>query len=224
MKEEFSRKAADIIDAMLENNQTIGLSWGETLGQTVQSMRQHTIKNSSVVQLAGGLNSHSTFVRPDEITRQLAKKLSCDFHILYAPAFVDTAEAKNIIIQESTVKETFSKMEQCDIAILGVGELSETSTLHKEGFFPQEFLNKLINEGCVGDIAMLPFKENGTWYPVDNIVGIDKETLEAIPNVVILAHGVNKAAAVLGAIHTGCVDTVIIDKNIAEIIAKQYNL
>lgn len=41
---------------------------------------------------------------------------------------------------------------------------------------------------------------------------------------IIDAQGVNKAAAVLGAIHTGCVDTVIIDKNIAKQISKQYNL
>ena len=223
-KDEFYRKAAETIDAIFDNNQTIGLSWGETLGQTVQAIHPHTLKNSSVVQLAGGLNSHSSIVRPDEITRLLAKKLNCAYHILYAPAFVDSAEAREIIVQENTVQETFSRMKECDLAILGVGELSDTSTLHKEGFFPQNFLNKLISEGCVGDIAMLPFKADGTWYPLDNIVGIDKETLGAIPNVVILAQGVNKAAAVLGAIHTGCVDTVIIDKNIAKQISKQYNL
>lgn len=222
--DDFFSKAAERLNSFFENNQTIGLSWGETLGATVNMINHRRLKNSNVIQLAGGMNSKSTFVRPDEITRVLATKLGSKFHLLYAPAFVHSIELKEAIINEESVKTTFNYMKGCDLAILGVGNLRAESTLGKEGFIPTDLLNDMLAEGCVGDVAMLPFKKDGTWYETGNIIGIDVETLKNIPNVVILAKGAAKTEAVIGAINTGCINTIIIDKYIAQNIADEFKL
>lgn len=222
--DDFFPKAAERLNSFFESNQTIGLSWGETLGATVNMINHRRLKNSNVIQLAGGMNSKSTFVRPDEITRMLASKLGCKFHLLYAPAFVHSIELKEAIINEESVKTTFNYMKGCDLAILGVGNLRAESTLGKEGFIPTDLLNDMLAEGCVGDVAMLPFKKDGTWYETGNIIGIDVETLKSISNVVILAKGAAKTEAVIGAINTGCINTIIIDKHIAQNIADEFKL
>lgn len=222
--DDFFSKAAQRLNPFFENNQTIGLSWGETLGATISMINHRRLKNSVVVQLAGGMNSKSTFVRPDEITRTLASKLGSKFHLLYAPAFVHSMELKEAIIQEDSVKTTFNYMKKCNLAILGVGNLHTDSTLGREGFIPKDLLTDMISAGCVGDVAMLPFKKDGTWHETGNIIGIDVETLKNIPNVVILAKGLEKTEAVIGAINTGCINTIIIDREIALNIAKQFDL
>ena len=222
--DDFFSAAAQRLNPFFENNQTIGLSWGETLGATVNMINHRKLKNSTVIQLAGGMNSKSTFVRPDEITRRLASKLGCKFHLLYAPAFVHSIELKEAIINEDSVKATFNQMKGCDLAILGVGNLNTNSTLGREGFIPKDLLNDMILAGCVGDVAMLPFRKDGTWYETGNIIGIDVETLKNIPNVAILAKGSTKTEAVIGAINTGCINTIIIDKEIAQNIARQFKL
>lgn len=222
--EDFGKKAAETINNFFEGNQVIGLSWGTTLGATIGCIKPIQLKNSTVVQMVGGLNSESAMVRPDEIARSLAQKLNCGLHILYAPAFVASHEAREFILQERSVAEGIDLIKKCDIALLGVGELNESSTVSREGFMPREMLHNLLKDGFVGDIAMIPFKKDGTWKDNGNVIGIDGETLKKIPNVVIICKGAEKTNAVIGAIHTGCVDTVIIDKEIALEIAKQYKL
>lgn len=221
---DFGRKAAEVIAALLEDGQTIGLSWGSTLGETIRYIKNKKLKKSRVVQLVGGLNSSSKLVRPDEITRYIATKLGCDFHILYAPALVDSAGTREMMLKENSIADTFAVIQKCDIAILGVGELNQESTITKEGFMPKERVEALIRQGGVGDIAMHPYTREGVWLPNDNLIGIDCETLHSIPNVVILACGSKKAEAVTGAILTGCVNTVVIDKEMAKVIAKKQKL
>lgn len=223
--EDFGRKAAEIVGTMLADGQTVGLSWGVTLGETVGYIQPRPYSDSVVVQLVGGLNSKSTSVRSDEITRSLGQKLGCPYYILYAPAFVDSPEAKELIMQERPVQEAMDYMKRCDLAVVGIGELKPQATIVREGYISEDYLQKLLDAGCIGDICMIPFDKDGKVYTqMNNTLGIDIETLRRIPNVVMLASGAEKTDAVIGAIHTGCVNSVIIDVSIAKRIAELYSL
>lgn len=221
---DYFNDAAKELYALFENNQIIGLSWGTTLAETVNAMQEAHLKKSVVVQLAGGMNSKSNLVRPDEIARKLSSKLSCDFQSLYAPAFVNSHKLIDEMLKEKSLQTSLDFMSKCDIAILGVGTLDSSSTTSKESVFSKEFLSMLTKEGCVGDIAMLPYKMNGEFVDVKNIITVSKEILKKIPNTIILAKGKEKATAVIGAINTKCINSLIIDSELAEQIVNQLEL
>ncbi|MBE6831791.1 MAG: winged helix-turn-helix transcriptional regulator [Ruminococcaceae bacterium] len=220
----FGQKAANAFAQLLNDNSIIGVSWGITLGAAVIKMQQRNLSGCKIVQMVGGLNSDTELAKPDEIARTLSKKLSCDYHLLYGPAVVDDPQAREVLMQDKVFAETFDLINRCDIAILGVGELSKSSTIYQQGFLSKERLEQLVAEGYVGDMAMQPFKKDGFWETENNVIGVSLETLRHIPRVAAVACGVNKANAVLGAINTGCLNVLIIDKAIALSIAKELSL
>jgi DNA-binding transcriptional regulator LsrR (DeoR family) len=220
----FGQKAAGALGHLIRDGQIIGVSWGATLGAAVMRMQQKALSKCTVVQMVGGLNSDSEMSKPDEIARTLAKKLSCDYHLLYGPAMVDGPQAREVLLRDNAFQETFDLIHRCDVAILGVGELKETSTIYRQGYLPKERLDNLVHEGYVGDLVMQPFKKDGTWEPENNVIGVSPKSLSQIPCVAVMASGANKTDAVLGAINTGCINVLIIDKAIAMTIADRYSL
>jgi deoxyribonucleoside regulator len=220
----FGQKAANAFMHLLNDNSIIGVSWGITLGAAVIKMQQRNLSRCKVVQMVGGLNSNTEIAKPDEIARTMAKKLSCDYHLLYGPAVVDDPQAREVLMQDKAFAETFDLINRCDIAILGVGELNDTSTIYQQGFISKERLHQLVEQGYVGDMAMQPFKKDGSWETENKVIGVSLETLRHIPSVAAVACGVNKAKAVMGAINTGCLNVLMIDKAIASTIAKELSL
>lgn len=220
----FGQEAAEALGYLIRDGQIIGVSWGVTLGAAVMKMQQKTLSKCTVVQMVGGLNSNSEMAKPDEIARTMARKLSCDYHLLYAPAMVDGLQAREVILQDNAFEETFDLIHRCNVAVLGVGELSKSSTIYQQGYLTKDRLDELIREGYVGDLVMQPFKKDGTWEPENNVIGVSPETLAQIPCVAVMACGANKTDAVLGAINTGCTDVLIIDQSIAVAIAEKLSL
>ena len=214
-------KAAEFLDDYIQDKTTIGISWGLTLGEAISNMRQTRKPNCQVVQLVGGLHSSNHMVRPDEITRMLARKLRCDYHNLYAPAFLDSDISHELITQEESVHRVFELMESCDMAIVGIGELSTRATVVEQGYLSQEELTALREFGCVGDICFNHFTLD--WrlkaLEVRSTIGVGYNTLKRIPNVIAICGGLNKVDAIMGALNTGCIDILITDSCAARALA-----
>ncbi len=211
-------KAGEFLEDFIKNGDKIGVSWGVTLNEIMKNIRPSRKNKCSVVQLVGGVDTKNHSIKPDEITRILAHKLDCDFNILYAPATMNSDTLREIA-KEDFYKKSFERISDCNIAVMGIGELSKIATIVTEGYLCEEDLKMLQDSGYVGDICFNPFKIEGDLGTVklkNQVVGVDFETLKNIPNVIAVAAGAQKADAVYGALKTGCIDILIVDKSIAE--------
>lgn len=221
----LGKKAGEFLDDFVQDGDKIGVSWGVTLGETIQYMRPSHKTNCHVVQLVGGVNTSNYSIKPDEITRMLAMKLDCNYSILYAPATMSSELAKEMA-KEDFYKETFERIKECNIAIMGIGELSEKSTIVTEGYLSKEDHNRLVNAGYIGDICFNPFREDGGFGTIQlesRVTGVDLLILKKIPTVVAIAGGKWKADAVYGALNTGCIDILVIDSSIAGELKKKIS-
>lgn len=226
---ELGKKAAYWLDEFIKNKQVVGISWGEALSATVSNMRVQNKSSCNVVQLVGGMDiDHNLrMIKPDELTRLLAQKLSCNHTLLYAPAVMESNTAREAIINDSTVRKVFEMISKCDVAIVGIGQLNMESTASKLGYLSEEDLKTYEDEGYVGEIAFNPFKQDGQWQKSTHhskVIGIDSATLEKIPYVVAVAGGMDKINAVLGALKTGCIDVLITDSILAKGLANRIGL
>ncbi len=216
---ELGKKAARFLDDFIQDGKTIGVSWGNTLGETIRSMRSVHKVNCSVVQLVGGLNTSDQAVKPDEIARMLARKLYCDYSILYAPAIMNSEIARDIMAQQDFFKESIERINSCDIAVVGVGQLDKSATIVTHGYLQETDLNDMINQGYVGDLCFNHYRADGdvgSFKLQNRVMGVDLAALNKIPVVVAIAGGEDKAEAVLGALNTGCVDVLITDTTLAQ--------
>ena len=223
---ELGKRAAQFLDDYIQDGKIIGLSWGNSLSETVRNMRSSTKSGCSIVQLVGGLNTSDQSIQADEVVRVLSKKLGCECNILYAPAILDSVEVRNMLAQQDIFRKTFSLIQQCDIAIVGIGQVDESATLITHGFLTNEDLQTMRRQNYVGDICFAHFKANGDFGDIDfssRVMGIDIDTLRKIPAVVAIAGGMGKAEAVLGALNSGCVDILITDTSVANRLLESIN-
>lgn len=215
-------KVANVAAQYLENNiqqgSVIGVSWGRTLAEVVNQMVYHKRSECRVVQLMGAQNIEQKVEKSDEIARNLANKLDCPSYMLYAPVVVEHEDTKRMLMKERSIKASFELMKECDIAVIGVGELTEKSTMCTRGHITKDDIRTLRAAGFVGDIAMNPIRQDGSWdcCPLTNrLLNASMECLKEIGNVVLVACGDEKVEAILAALMTGCINTLITDETTA---------
>lgn len=224
--DKLSDAAAVYLERTIENNEIIGISWGTTLSSTAAKLKSLRKKEVSVVQIVGGENLQDPSLKADEITRVIANKLNGTPYLMYAPAIVKDERLKTAIMNEQSIKNIFNLIKNCTTAVVGIGNLTEDSTIYKQSYLTKESLQKLKNEECVGDICLQPYKISGEVIR-DNIsnrvIGIGADDLKNIPRVVGIAGGREKAKAILGALRGGFIDVLVTDNITAENILKIKN-
>ncbi len=211
--------AAQYLESTIRNGDTIGISWGRTLSMTIDQLQFSHKADCRVVSLLGALNMAQKISKSDELARNFANKLDCPSVMLYAPLIVDHAETKKWLMEERHIKQSFDFMKQCDLAILGIGTLTaETSIYGREVLSKEE-----LPEGFVCDIATNLIRADGSFdaNPLqDRLLAADMELLKSIPNTIAVAAGAHKAAAISGALRSGCINTLIIDETTAKLLAE----
>ncbi len=132
---------------------------------------------------------------PWRLPAGLAKLCGGQIYQLQTPAIAETVEEKNVFIRHKRVQDLLSKMDQADIAIIGVGILSDSLFIDRE-FLRNEDIDRLHRKGVVGEICGRFFDENGnecdTQYK-DRVIGMSIDQLKKTPQVVAVTSGVERA-------------------------------
>ncbi len=218
--------AANYLDAYIQSKMVIGVSWGVTLAETISRMSFTKKNDCVVVQMVGAQNIDKDVLKSDEIARTLADKLDCACYMLYAPVIVDQPETKKMLMAEKSIQKSFEYMKKCDLGIFGIGELKEKSTMVMRGLLKKEDIARLREEGFRGDLCVNPVRLDGSWdncYLMDRVMTVDMTVLKNIHNVVGIAGGEEKTEAILSCLHSGCIDTLIIDDATAKRLVKAMN-
>lgn len=216
--------AAQYLDEIIQQGDTIGVAWGQTLSAVVSQMQFRRRQNCRVIQLIGAQNIEQLVEEADEIARGLANRLDCPSHMLYAPVVVEHAETKRWLMKEKSIKASFGMMKKCNVAILGVGALTEDSTMCTRGHLTKEDIHVLREQGFIADISMNPIRADGSSdnCPLtERLLTANLECLKSIENTIVVASGEEKADAILAALRTGCVDTLIVDETTARLVVEK---
>lgn len=224
----LANTAAQYLEDIISANSVIGVSWGKTLAAVISNLSFRQKSGCTVVQMVGAQNiMNESQLKSDEIARSLADKLDCACYMLYAPVVLGQPETKTMLMQEPTIIKAYELMEKCDMALFGIGELNATSTMSQRGYLSENDITHLRQDGFVGDICMNPIRLDGSkdqCFIRNRIISADMEILKRIPNVVAIAGGKNKIEAIIGALSSGVINTLIIDDVTAETIVKTLNI
>lgn len=210
--------AALYLNETVTKGMNIGVSWGSALAEMVKEMTYHKKAGCCVVPMMGVQNMDQRIEKTDEIARNMANKLDCHSYMLYAPVLVDRAETKKWLMQERTIIAAYERMKQCDIAFLGIGELTETATMCTRGVLSKEEVRRLREDGFVADISMNPIRADGSWdncYLTDRLINANIPMLKDINNTVAVVSGIRKTEAIRACLKTGCINTLIVDETTA---------
>lgn len=227
-------EASDYLIRVLKSNMILGITWGKTMKKVIDNFASElssvriSVKGVEVVPFLGT----TTMDRTDEEYRLtysniLATKVGELIHgisyNLSAPMFVSNEEVKKIIESEHEVSKVLHIAKKSDIALFGIGELSNESSIASVGVVKMEELQELEKRGGVGEIVGRIYDADGNTMDVDlnrKVIGISLEDMKKIPTRVGIAYGINKVKAIKAALKGGIVNVLITDKITAQYLMK----
>jgi DNA-binding transcriptional regulator LsrR (DeoR family) len=186
----------------LTDDMSIGVGWGATLYESLQTLTPRELENVQVVSLLGGIVQARRY-NPSEFAWQFARIVGADCYLLAAPAVVDSPETKEALIERCGLRDVLRRAERVDMALLSVGTMAPDSTAFRFGFSSEEERTALIRLGAVGDLLYNFYDNTGTLvdHPINQrVISIPLEQLRGVRLRVIASGGHEKVKPILGAI------------------------
>lgn len=212
--------AARYLERVLENNMTVGISWGTSMLQVVNAIRPAQRLRLDVVQLMGSISATSPDVDGPEIARRFASAFGAHCYHLHAPLLVQNALVREALVQERNMRRTYEMMARMDVVVVGVGAVRASSSgLFRAGYLNEGELASIREQGAVGDVCGRYFAASGAMCDLDlhkRLIGVQAETIQHTPISIGVAGGAQKAEALLGAVRAGLVNTLITDEECAK--------
>ena len=216
---ELGQLAARYLKNILKPNSTLAICLGQTTFEVVNAIRPNYQAHLKVVQaigsMPGALHRHDS----SALVRQFAEKVGGEALYLSSPPIADSPASAQIILSQRDIKHTLETAKSAEVALIGIGNLDpQTSIFVRSKVLSGKELKTFVDEGAVGDIAWRIFDQNGKLHPGlfnERIIGLSLEDLKNIPVTMAVAGGVEKAKAILGALHSKVINVLCTDDQTA---------
>jgi len=216
-EEQQRTQLAGLVSNYLASNLQNGMVVSVGQGRNVSAVAHHvgviTPRDCKFVCGIGGIHPRGGMFNADHICRQLAKKYGGSSETLYAPAYAENREQKIAFMQNATVKQTLDLARKADMALVGIGDMSENSYMVDLGWFTaEEVVQSRLHQGVVGDFAGYDFFDiHGKIADTvmsDRVIGLGIDEFRPIAEVIAIAAENTKPLALLGALRTGAIDVI----------------
>lgn len=220
---ELGNAGAALLEDMLHDGMSVGLSWGTTMLSVSEHMRKLDLSGMKVVQLKGG-HSHSSRSTSDMVTlTRMARALNAEVSLLPMPVILDNKQAFEIVTQDRHIKEMLNEGANVDVALFTVGDVSPENLVMNLGLMGQEESEKLMAR-AIGDACSRFYDVNGD-VAVKEIdertVAIRLEELRSRPARLLVAGGESKVQAITVALRMGLATHLVIDIETAQRVLRE---
>ncbi len=221
----IAQRAVEVFNSEVSNASLVGLAWGRTCYQFVDSYKaDREWKDIGIVPLIGGSNQTAGYFQVNEMVRQLAEKISGQPNFIHAPALTESAEEKELYLQSSSMQGIIEKWSALDIIVSGVGTLPDTNDNERETYIGEYEIYKQLEEShAVGDICARYFTIKGEFIRddyYDRVIGIPIESMQKAGKTICFACGQEKVRSILGALRTKMISIFICDEQTAKAVLK----
>lgn len=213
--QKLGEAAAYYLDSILDAHTILGISWGYTIYKTVHAI--HTRKNIpfTVVPIMGPAIISSPEKDSPNLAKQLAMAYGGKYYYIYAPLFVSSENLRRELIQDQKIREVLTLASRANVILTSVGSIQYRSW--KDYISIQE-MAEIQQLGGIGHIGGHFYDINGKEVMTGlgrRLIAIDMSSLRHAGNTICVAGLPEKAAAILGALNAGLLNTLITDSNTA---------
>lgn len=205
---------AQILKRLMTSQDVLGISWGQTLLSVVSSFYAPDLQGARLVQLAGCLNMRGQDMQALELLHRLGACFQTEPMVLFCPSIVASPQVKQGLLQDPRITEVLKAAGDCTIALVGIGEMGETSGLFRHGYISPDWWNLLKQSGAVGNLCMNFYDAEGReCCPAFGEVTVTTSLREIrrIPTVIGVAGGPEKVQAIAGALRLEVLNILITD-------------
>ncbi len=211
--------AAGYLESTLTEHERLGISsWSATLLATVNSMAPTATMRlaKEVIQVIGGVGRPEVQVQATHLTDQLARVTGGVPKFFPAPGIVGSREAREVLMDDRYLGSMTAEWGNLTTLLAGIGALEPSPLLASSGNAVDATETKVLKSaGAVGDVCLRFYDRCGAAVATeldDRVLGINRETLRAVPRRIGVAGGARKYAAIQGAVLGGWINILITDR------------
>ena len=227
--ERVSQYAANYLNSIFDSNMILGIAWGTTISGISKHLLPKTTHNSIIVQLNGAGNTKSMGLNyAGEIITHFAENYQAIAELFPVPTFFDYATTKQALWKESSIRRLLDLQSKANILLYSIGAVNAgiPSHVYSKGYLNKNDYSEIKNEGLVGDIATVFFREDGG---SDNIPINERASgpnLELFKNKhgICVVSGLAKVKGLHAALMGNLISELIIDEPTARNLLENYIL
>jgi len=214
--------AAGFITDQLRDGDTFGLAWGRTISMMVDLLKPSHVPGVDVLPLMGECGHSGLYSQMNQLVMRAAGQIHARAQFLSLPMVVSSSTLRAQLAKEAGIREVIARWDKVNLACVGIGVVPPVPGMVV--YIGEEHLPRLTRAGAVGDVCGIYYDREGRIVKSgleDRIIGITVKQLKTVDCLVAVAFGEDKADSVMGALRTGLLSALFIDKAMAErILAK----
>jgi DNA-binding transcriptional regulator LsrR (DeoR family) len=214
-REAVARSAAQYLERCLAEGAVVAVSHGRDTGEVPRFFRPGRRLGCTFVSAMGGSPSVDAPTNPNEICRALADRCGGRAESLYAPAYVESGEMRDRLLEQEAIAQTLRLAGRASVALVGIGGTDEDCTMVRSGCLSVEEIGRLAGQGAVGDVLGNYVDVDGRLIAAphrDRLVALSMDDLRRIQTVVAVVSESEKPLALLGTLRAGVIGVLIVDE------------
>jgi DNA-binding transcriptional regulator LsrR (DeoR family) len=179
----------------------------------VHHLPRITAPHIRFVSLLGGLPRQMS-ATPFDVVHRLAEKTGADAYLLPVPFYANTAADRPVLLAQRGVAEALDHAAQATLHVVGIGEVTREAFLTISGVVATDELAALLRTGAAGEMLGRYFDAAGRLVRTnlhERVVALAPEAMRG-REVVAVAGGVGKAAAIRAVLTSGLPNGLITDE------------
>ena len=223
-REAVARSAARFLERHLGDSAIVAVGHGRDTGEVPRFFRPRQRLNCTFVSAMGGSPRVDTPTNPNKICQALAENSGGRAESLYAPAYVESAETRDRLLEQETIAHTLSVAAQASVALVGIGGTDDACTMVRSGCLSVDEIAHLRNQGAVGDILGNYVDARGHLIlspHSSRLITLSMDQLLRIETVIAVVSEAEKPEAIFGILQAGVVNVLIVDETNARIVLER---
>ncbi len=219
MELHVARAASALLESAIKDRDVVGIMAGRTIASVGREIQHVGRKEVKFVPMIGGFGADGGAWHANTNARVFAENFRGRHFLLNAPAVVASAQAREMFQNEAEISKVLEAAKKVSLALIGIGQVSEEATIVKSGYFSEEEMNGVRNQGAVCNISTSFLSAEGERVHYDGesrMIGLSIDEIRAIPNVIAVAMGNDKVEAIVAALRGKFMDVLVTDMETAK--------
>ncbi len=210
INQSIAQGAAHYVSDHLREDGYLNIGYGDTVSRMLGVLAKNREESLNVVSLTGGVSYYLPSVGTTAYSMHL--------FLTPSPLVVSSRQVRDALLDEKSLQDVSTMTEYADMSVVGIGAAVEGATVLRNGILNEGELTVLKMQGAVGDVLNHFMDKDGNLIQTeieDRVISTDLDKLRQLKNVVGVAGGKDKVAAIKAVLNGGYLNVLITDSDTA---------
>jgi DNA-binding transcriptional regulator LsrR (DeoR family) len=215
LRRALARTATALVSELVTENDVLGMGYGRTL--TIMADSMDALARCPVVQITGALLGVNTQENSVELVRQISARNGGPAYPMYTPQVLPDAKTAATLRKQPEVAAAHRLFSAVTKAVVAVGSWDPPASQLYDSL-PAKEQTALLKRGVTAEICATLLDAKGRTVAqdfTDRCISISSKEMKAIPEVIAVAGGQRKIAAVRSVILSGHAKSLVTDTTVA---------